>query len=445
MNIKFANVILDAALSNGADQAEVYIKVSKNLIIDTIELKIDTIDKSITSGYSLRIIKDNKLGFSYSTDPKEADFVVKRAIEASRYTEPDYYLDLPTPVETKNKPLICDQSIISLPEDEAINRTLLIESAALKEDPRIKKVRKASGSFSVNDVYILNSKGINYHYQSTSCSAHIMLIAENGYESQMGWDYQASRFLEELSFEEIGKNAAKRALKLLGAKKINSVKGYVLLDNSVAAEFLSILSSLLSAESVQKKKSLFQDKLGHHVSSESFNIIDSGLIDKKIGSKPVDDEGVPTFYKVLIGRGILMGFIHNTYTAKKDNTLSTGNAIRSGYSGLPSVGPTNLFLEPISKEKVYSLESLVGFIDKGVYVLEAMGMHTANPISGEFSIGISGLWIEKGKIIHPVKEAMISGNIIDLFKNVSLVGDDLRFYGNIGTPSLLIENMDISG
>jgi PmbA protein len=445
MDINFAKELIDSALQDGVDQAEVYIKISRTLGIDVKEQKIETIDKSITSGYSLRIIKDNRLGFSYSTDAKEAESVVKRAIEASRHAEPDYYLDLPIPIETMNKPLIFDESIVSLSEDAAIDLTFLIESTALKEDSRIKKVRKASGSFSINDVYLLNSKGINHHYKSTSCSAHIMLIAENGYESQMGWDYQASRFLGDLSFEEVGKVAAKRALTLLGAKNISPTKGYVLLDNSVAAEFLGIFSSLLSAESVQKKKSLLQGKIGQKILSERFNIIDSGLIDKKIGSRPIDDEGVPTSNKILIERGILKGFIHNTYTAKKDNTQSTGNAIRGGYAGLPSVGPTNLFVEALSEEKIYPLTGLIEAIDKGVYVLEAMGMHTANPISGEFSIGISGLWIEKGKIIHPIKEAMISGNILDLFKNIVMIGDDLRFYGNIGTPSLLIEDMDISG
>jgi PmbA protein len=234
-------------------------------------------------------------------------------------------------------------------------------------------------------------------------------------------------------------------VQLLGAKKITAVKGTVLLDNSMSSEFLSILSSALSAESVQKKKSMLTDKIGKLVISQRLNIIDSGLLDMRLGSKPFDDEGVPTTNKILIEKGVLKSFLHNTYTAKKDGVRSTGNAVRGSFTGLPTVGPTNLFIEPASMEYTANLEGLIKIIHKGLYITETMGMHTANPISGEFSVGASGLWVENGEIKYPVKEAVISGNILELFKNVVVIGDDLRFYGNIGSPCLLIEGIDISG
>lgn len=445
MNEEFMDRLLDATYSRGADQAEVYLKISKNLSIEVKEQKIDSIEKSLTSGYSLRIIKDNRLGFSYSTDFEDMEKVINNAFNSSLYSETDLYLDLPSFIKPSLIPEIYDPSVASLSEEGAIDLVMLVERAAIREDSRIKKIRKASGGFSINEVYIKNTKDVKYHYSSTSCSAHIMLVAENAQESQMGWDYQACRYLSDLSFEDVGKRAAKKALKLLGAKNITSFKGSVLLDNSVAVEFLSILSSMLSAESVQKKKSLFQGKINNPVISDKLNIVDNGLIDRKVGSRPVDDEGVATSKKILIEKGILKGFMHNTYTAKKDLTISTGNAIRGGFSALPSVGPTNLYLESSSEVSVKSLNNMIEAMEKGIYVIEAMGMHTANPISGDFSIGVSGLLIQKGKISHSVKEAMISGNILDLFKGVYLIGDDHRFYGNIGSPSILIENVDISG
>ncbi|MCL4537269.1 MAG: TldD/PmbA family protein [Nitrospirae bacterium] len=462
MNTEFAIKLIDIALNKGADRAEVYVKTSKSLGIEVKEQKIDTLESSMTMGYCIRVIKDNRLGFSYSTDPNEMNIVAEKAIEASKYSEPDEYLELPTPPPpplTKGGTeggaslerggnggvKIFDNDIAALPEGDAINLALLIENSAFKEDKRIKKIRKASGSFSANNTYIANSNGINVHYQSTGCSAQLMAIAEEGSESQLGWDYEGSRFLKDISFEQVGRNAARRAVQLLGARKINSVKGFVLLDNSVSAEFLGILSSALSAESVQKKKSMLAGKKGTMVSSNRLNIIDSGLLDKKLGSKPVDDEGVPTTHKILIEKGILKGYLYNTYTARKDGVVSTGNAVRGGFTGIPTVGPTNLYMEPASTEYTSSFEKLIKNIDKGLYVIETMGMHTANPISGEFSVGASGLWIERGEIKHPVKEAVISGNILELFKDAVMVGDDLRFYGNIGAPSLLIEEIDISG
>jgi PmbA protein len=447
MNEEFAIKLMEIALKKGADKAEVYVKTSKSLGIEVKEQKIDTLESSITMGYCIRVIKDNRLGFSYSTNPNEMDTVAENAIEASKYSEPDDYLELPSALQPSaiGQPLIFDNDIASLSEDEAINRTLLIESSAFNEDNRIKKIRKASGSFSINNTYIANSHGISAHYQSTGCSAQLMAIAEQGSESQLGWDYQGSRFLKDVSFEEVGRTAARRAAQLLGARKINSIKGFVLLDNSVSTEFLGILSSALSSESVQKKKSMLAGKKGDVVISDRLNIIDSGLLDGKLGSKPVDDEGVPTSHKILIGKGILSGYLYNTYTAKKDGIASTGNAVRGGFTGLPTVGHTNLYIEPTSAEYTNRFENLAKNINRGLYVIETMGMHTANPISGEFSVGASGLWIEDGEIKHPVKEAVISGNILDLFKKVVMVGDDLRFYGNIGASSLLIEEIDISG
>jgi PmbA protein len=123
---------------------------------------------------------------------------------------------------------------------------------------------------------------------------------------------------------------------------------------------------------------------------------------------------------------------------------STGNAVRSGFSGLPSVGISNLYIEPVSKTDVISPGDIFRTVDKCLYVTEAMGVHTANPITGEFSIGVSGLWIEKGEISFPVKEAVISGNLLSFFENIEAVGDDLRFFGNVGAPSLLFAPTDIS-
>jgi PmbA protein len=170
------------------------------------------------------------------------------------------------------------------------------------------------------------------------------------------------------------------------------------------------------------------------------DIIDDGTMEWKTGTSPVDDEGVPSRNKTLISQGILNGYIHNTYTAKKDGIASTGNAVRHSSKSLPGVGATNLFIKSGAKSQLEMIKSL----PKGILILGAMGVHTANPISGDFSVGISGLWIENGRALYPVKEAVISGNILELFNRVEEIGNDLRFYGSIGSPSLLIGDMDIS-
>ncbi len=444
MDKAFAAKLLALSLARGADETEVYIKASKNLGIEVKGQEIETLESSMTAGYGVRVIKNKQLGFSYSTDPAEMSRVVDAALSVARYAEPDENLGFPLPMQAGGVDIF-DKRIASITGEEAIEHVMHIEKAALDADGRIKKIRTAAGSFGTSDVCIVNSRGIDACYSSTGCSAHITVVAEDGAESQMGYDYEGSRFLDEAAFGRVGSNAAKMALQLLGAKKIASLKGSILLDSSVAVEFLGVLSFALSSESVQKGKSMLAGKKGEQVISPLLNIIDNGLLAGKLGSKPFDGEGVPTTRKALIEKGVLTGLLYNSYTARKEGVQSTGNAARGGAFGLPGVGPTNLYIEPSLPEQVQGFEKLLNSIDKGLYVIETMGMHTVNPVSGEFSVGISGLWIENGVARYPVKEAAISGTVLELFRQAVMIGDDLRFYGNIGASSILIEAIDISG
>jgi len=440
---EFAEEVLTLAIKKGADEAEVYIKSSKKLSIEVKDKKIDALESSFSFGYSLRVIKEKSLGFSYSTDRSNIHSVVDNAVEAARWADKDEYLELPAACHSKSVDIF-DPAISAIEEDEATKKVCILENASYEVDKRIKKIRKALGIFSSADVVIVNSKGINTQYSSTTCIAQIMAVAENGTESQMGWDFEGSRFLNQVSFEEVGRNAARFAVQLLGSRRIHTVKTHIILDKAVAADFMEIFASSLSSENVQKGKSLLSGKMSKKVMSPKINIIDNGLLSGKLGSKPVDDEGVASEEKILIKEGILQGYLYNTYTAKKDRVSSTGNAIRNRFSGLPYVGISNLYMEAVSKSNVLTFNELFKAADKGLYITGAMGIHTVNPVSGEFSIGVSGLWIENGKIEFPVKEAVISGNLLSLFEKIEAVGDDFRFYGNIGVPSLLFGPIEIS-
>jgi PmbA protein len=444
IDIGFCEDLIKEALRRGADQAEVFVRSSKNLSVEIKDQSVDSFSSSSSFGYSLRIIRDRRLGFSYSTDRKDADSVVGKAVEAAGYSDEDEYIDLPE--ETgKAEVEIYDPAIAELKEEDAVAKVMLLERAAYDEDDRVKKIRSSSGSFTSSAVAVVNSRSISAEYLATSCSAQIMAVAEESGESQMGWYFEGSRFLRDISFESIGKNAAKRALCLLGSRKITGCKAVVILDNSVTTDFLGIFAASISSESVQKGKSLLKGKLHKKVISSKINMLDSGLLPGKLGSRPVDDEGVVVRDKVVIKEGVLKTYLYNTYTAKKDGTASTGNAKRGGSSALPGVGVTNLFIEPASHSDIISKEKIIGSVGKGLYVIEAMGVHTANPITGEFSVGVTGLWIENGVPQYAVKEAVISGSILDFFDSVEAVGDDLKFFGSLGSPSLIISDVDISG
>ncbi len=215
---------------------------------------------------------------------------------------------------------------------------------------------------------------------------------------------------------------------------------YLILKTS-KAELIEVLVGPLSAEAVQKGKSLFANRLGKMVGAIALKIIDNGLLPNQIGTAPFDDEGTPCQKTILINDGILTNYLQNAYTAKKGNTQSTGNAARGGFKTLPAIGPTNLYIEPGKK----SQSEIVKAINKGLLVTRLMGIHTINPISGDFSIGAAGLVIENGKITHPVRGITIAGNIIDMLEAIEEVASDLRFIGNVGAPSLLINHISISG
>lgn len=439
----FAGEIILQALKSGAEQAEVFIKSYKNLTVDIRGQEVDSLTSSLSYGYGLRVIRDNRLGFAYATDIGEKDSIIKQAVESAGFSDEDSFLGLPEP-SGPSQIGIYDPAVSDIKEDDAINLTMLLEKSAYDADSRIKKVRKASGCFTTTETVIVNSKAVKASYLSTACTAQIMAIAEDGLESQTGWDFSGSRFLSDVSFEKTGRTAAERSVQLLGARTIAGARTNIILDNSVVIDFLGIFASSLSSEALQKGKSLLQDKLGKAVISPRINIIDSGLRSGKLGSRPVDDEGVPTSETILVQEGVLQTYLYNTYTARKGNTHSTGNAARGSFSSLPSVGITNLFIEPSSADGCLCKMELFKSLGRGLFIVDAMGVHTANPVSGDFSLGVTGLWIEGGEVQFPVKEAVVTGNIMELFNKVEAVGDDLIFYGNMGAPSIIISDMDIS-
>lgn len=444
---EFAARLIDSALSRGAHLAEVYQRSSRSLSVDVKEGEIEAASSSKTFGFGLRIVRDGRPGFSFSNDPDDADTVVRSALDVSVHAAPDDALGLPemhTPPEVN----AFDPEVAAMDEGRAHEYAALIEDGAVGYDARIKKIRKASASFGSANIHIMNSKGLELEYPVTSCAANIMAVAEDGDDSQTGWGYKGGRYLKEVDFRGAGTDSGMRACRMLGAGRVQGGKFPVLLDPAVSAEFLSVFSSMLSAESVQKERSLLAGRVSEQVIHKSLTIIDNGLLANGPGRRPVDDEGTPARENILIKEGVLRGFMHNTHTANRGGAVSTGNAVRGGPSGIPYVGKLNMYFQAeggVQTPGVLSPEEMLSDIESGLHVTDAMGVHTVNPVSGDFSIGVSGLWYSGGKPVHPVKEAVIAGNLLELFNSVIAVGDDLTFFGPVGSPSLTLGPVDLSG
>ncbi|MFA5072790.1 MAG: TldD/PmbA family protein [Nitrospirota bacterium] len=439
-----AETILSRSQDLNVDAAEVFLRHSRSTSIEVKDQKVEAFDRAEDRGAGLRVLIGSHMGFAFTTDFSNDAIatLVKTAATNARNTEPDQFHSLPEKPSTPYPDVsLYDPEIVSLAEQEKIDRVMAIEREAFGVDARIKRVRKASAGFVHAETYILNSKGAQVFYQSTLCSAGIETVAEESGESQAGYEFDINRFYQNVSFEKTGRKAAQRALDLLGAKRIGSVKVPVILEAPVAQEFLGLFAAGLAADTVQKKKSLFLNCLGQQVASSKITLLDNGLLEHGLGSAPSDDELVPMQKKTILDKGKLISYLYNTYTANRDNTLSTGNGIRGGFAGIPGVSITNLYIEPGKP----SLEELIGSLDQGLFVTEVMGMHTANSISGDFSVGATGFWIERGSRVYPVREITIAGNLLHLMKQINGVGNDIRFLGRIGSPSLRVEELSVGG
>jgi PmbA protein len=267
-------------------------------------------------------------------------------------------------------------------------------------------------------------------------------LAEGEDETQTGFSFRVGRRLAELDWQDVAREGVERAARMLGATKPQTARVPVVLDPFAGSSFLGVLAGALSAEAVQKQRSLFAELVGTQVGAEIVTLVDDGRLLEGPAAAPFDDEGVPTGRTELIGSGVLNGFLHNTYTARRGGTVSTGNASRGGYRTTPGVGTSNFFIDAGSS----SFEEILRAAEGGVLIQDVSGVHSgANPISGEFSVGATGLRISGGGLGEPLREMTIASTIPEMLRSVAAVGSDLRFFSSVGVPSVLIGEMTVAG
>jgi len=425
------------------DGYEISVGSSRNLSIEVKEGKIDTFKCSAPVGVSIRVLKAHGMGFSYSTSLAENDLelMVVNALVAAENQTPDSWNGFPGPSRFPSIEGLLDEGLADVAEEQKIACALDLERLTLAADGRVKRVRKAAYGESEYEVFIRNSLGVEGGVRGTSVSASVSAVAEEGDDSQMGWDFGFGNGFSDLRVEDIARNAASRAVGLLGARKIATMRCPVVLENHVASEILEVLAPSFLAENVLKGKSMLADRKGSKVFSEVLRIRDNGILPGGMATAPFDAEGVPQQDTLLVEEGKLISFLYDSYWARRDGAESTGNSTRGGMKSPPHSGVTNFYIE----NGASSLDDLLRGIGRGVLITDVMGMHTANSISGDFSVGASGFLVENGTVLHPVKEIALSGNILELFASVDQVGNDLRFFGPVGAPSLRIAALDVSG
>jgi PmbA protein len=436
---------LDAARKGEA--VEAYASWGRETDVKVYNGEVESLVSAESRGVGVRLIVDGRLGYAYAADPDESEIedVVEQARTNAALATPDEGNVLPDPRPIEPLEGIFLPDILSASPEQKVELALAAERACRAADPRIKGVESAQYGEGIGRVALASSKGIEATSERGDCWAAAVALASDGDETQTGFGLNIARRPADLGVEDAGREAAERAVRLLGATKPATSHMPVMLDPFAAASFLGVVVAGLSAESVLKGRSLFAGKVGERIASEVLRLHDDGRDLMGPGAEPFDGEGVPTQRTPLIEAGILRGFLHNSYTAARMNASSTGNAGRAGFKSTPGVSTTNLVVSPGSDAP----EALAAGAGRVLLVQDLIGVHSgANPISGDFSVGVNGVVLDGGKIAGGVREATIASTIIDILLNVSAVASDLRylpFGGSIGTPSILIGEMTVAG
>ncbi|HLK32571.1 MAG TPA: TldD/PmbA family protein, partial [Terriglobales bacterium] len=383
---------------------------------------------------------------TYSSDFSRPalDHMVSSALQLARVTSEDPYAGIPEPgqlgVLSANLDLYYED-VYSLPTAERIDCARRCEKAAMDADARIRNSEGGSFDAAAGRKVLANSHGFIGEYRRSYCSIAAVPIAqgEDGAMQRDYW-YSVARNLGRLeSPEEVGRIAAERTVRRLGARKVKTANVPIVLDPMVSRSMLDHIFEGVNGDSVYRGASFLAGKLGQRVAGENVTIIDDGTMPGGFGTSPFDGEGVPTRRTVVIDRGVLSSYLLNTYTAKKLSLQTTGNASR-GLAGNPGIGPGNYFLQPGSRTP----KEILADIEEGLYVTEFLGFGV-NMVTGDYSRGASGMWISKGEFAYPVEEITVAGNLKDVFFHISEIGNDLEFRGSVAAPTIRIDGMTVAG
>ncbi len=442
--------VVDRALHGGANEAEVVIREGDEFSTLVRMGQVETLKESGARGIGLRVFLGES-GAYRTANTSTSDFspsglahLVASAIDLAQVTSQDPFTGMPE-AEAMGQiggdlGLYYD-NVYSLPPAERIDYARRAEAAALSADPRLENSDGGSFDAATGHKVMVNSRGFSGEYRRSYCSLSAMPIARTA-EGGMQRDYwySSARTVARLeSPESIGLEAARRTLRRLNARRVPTQSVPIVFAPEIARSLVGSMFEAANGDSIYRGASFWANKLGEQVASANVTVIDDGTLPGLFGTAPFDGEGLPTRRTVIVENGVLKNYLLNTYTARKLNMQSTGNASR-GLAGTPGIGAGNLFLEKGS----LSPQQLLGAVKSGFYVTELMGQGV-NMVTGDYSRGAAGLWIENGELTFAVEEITIAGNLKEMLHNITAIADDLEFRGSVTSPTLRIDGMTIAG
>jgi PmbA protein len=433
------------ALAAGASDAECTIGEGSEFSANVRLGQLETLKESGSRGAGLRVLFDRRMGASYTSDLTAEGIrrMVQSAIDLATVTTEDPDAGLPDASELGSVDIdlkLYSPEIEALAGDTKIDYARRAEAAALAFDPRITNSEGGSFDSNIGGRVFANSRGFVGSYRSTYCSISAVPIAvENGSMERDYW-YSMARSVSELEAPEyVGKKAAERAVRRLGAVKVETQRVPVVFDPRMARSLIGDIADAVDGRAIYRDASFLAGKLGENVASPKMTVIDDGTLPGLFGSQPFDDEGVPTRRTVIIENGVLKSYLLNTYAARKLGLKTTGSASR-GITGNAGIGHGNFYLERGEK----SPEQIIAGVKNGFYVTELIGTGV-NIVTGDYSRGAAGLWIRDGELAFAVSEVTIASTLQEMFGNITEIGSDLEFRGSIAAPTVMIGEMTVAG
>jgi PmbA protein len=441
-----AQDLVRRAMSSGASAAECVVREGDEFSTVVRLGQVETLKESGSRAIGVRVFFGQRAASTYSSDfsSEGLDRMLKSALELAKITSEDPNAGIPEAALLGSISGDLDlyyEDVYSLPGEQRIDYARRAEKAALDFDPRLKNSDGGSFDAATGRKVLANSHGFVGEYRRSYCSAAAVPIAQDD-KGNMQRDYwfSVARSLSRLeSPEHIGKVAAERTLRRLGARKAKTAQVPVIFDPMVATSIIDHIFEGVNGDSVYRGASFLAGKLGQKIAGNNVTVIDDGTMPGGFGTSPFDGEGVPTRRTIVIENGILKSYLLNTYSAKKLGLQTTANASR-GLAGNPGIGPGNYFLQPGTKTP----KQIIGEINEGLYVTEFLG-HGANLVTGDYSRGASGMWISGGEFAYPVEEITVAGNLKDMFFNIAEIGNDLEFRGAMACPTIRIDGLIVGG
>ncbi|MBW6461703.1 MAG: TldD/PmbA family protein [DPANN group archaeon] len=406
----------------------------------SIEMKMDKIsssEMSVSKGIGVKAIVGGRAGFSYNSDIYSVEDAVKSAMINAKHSElkQDSF-----PIAQKMKDIegIYDYRIRSMNPEELVSLSVKLRDK-LKERNNSLKVNDSVFEAGSSDDFLVNSNGVSYTSKYTGISGMVEAV----YKNSSGGASMGAPTIKGFNIDYLSEKAARLAVSGVGRKKIRSGKQMVLIDSDVLESlFESTLYPSINADMVQKGQSTLKGKIGQQIGSSGFDIIDSGRIESGLCSSAFDRDGTKSQETSIMSSGILKGFIYDYVTAMCDGKKSTGNA-SGGFGSMASISPTNVLLK---YSELMKFDNMISGIKDGIIIYEVLGAHTANHITGDFSLSINkGFKIIDGEVAYPVKNAMFAGNVFELLKSVSCFGDDVRQSGHLIAPTIAFSGQKIVG